>query len=191
MQDLIKKISSMSESSASAPFIAAIDGRCGAGKSTLAAMLKREGWTVFHMDDFFLGAHQRTPERLSAPGGNADRERFEAEILRPLSSGAREISYRPFDCKSMSLAKPVVITPGKFCAVEGSYCCHPELWEYYDLHIFLTVDSDEQMRRITERCGSERAEAFKNRWIPLEEKYFSAFRLEERADIVFHSQGRN
>ncbi|MDE7293414.1 MAG: uridine kinase [Oscillospiraceae bacterium] len=188
MQDLIQKISSLAEKSASSPFIAAIDGRCGAGKSTLAEMLKQKGWTVFQMDDFFLQAHQRTPERLNTPGGNADRERFAREVLIPLKSGEDVITYRPFDCKTMSLSEQVTVKRGKFCAVEGSYCCHPELWEYYDTHIFLTVDSDEQMKRIIARCGSERAEAFKNRWIPLEEKYFSAFRVEDRAEIVFKSQ---
>ena len=34
--------------------IVAIDGRCAAGKTTLADHLKQElGTTVFHMDDFF------------------------------------------------------------------------------------------------------------------------------------------
>lgn len=174
------------------PFIAAIDGRCGGGKSTLAARLEEMGWAVFHMDDFFLQPYQRTPERLSAPGGNADRERFEAEILRPLRQGARQITYRPFDCKSMSLAPPVTVNleKGSFCAVEGSYCCHPELWDSYDLHIFLTVDRETQMQRIISRCGenASKAEIFRTRWIPMEEKYFAAFDIEGRAEIVWKNR---
>ena len=39
--------------------IAAIDGRCGAGKSTLAAQLQAQlSCRVFHMDDFFLRPEQ-------------------------------------------------------------------------------------------------------------------------------------
>ena len=42
--------------------IIAIDGRCGAGKSTLAARLAELcGGNVFHMDDFFLRPEQRRP----------------------------------------------------------------------------------------------------------------------------------
>ena len=67
--------------------------------------------------------------------------------------------------------------------MEGSYSLHPSLWEFYDLRIFLTVDPEEQMRRIIQRNGMERAEIFRDRWIPLEEKYFSAFDIASRCDI--------
>ena len=45
----------------SKPAVLAIDGRCGAGKSTLGEKLAAE-WdaSLFHMDDFYLQPHQRT-----------------------------------------------------------------------------------------------------------------------------------
>ena len=59
------------------PFLLAIDGRCAAGKTTLAAQLARlSGCTVVPMDHFFLRPEQRTEERFLEPGGNVDRERF-------------------------------------------------------------------------------------------------------------------
>ena len=68
--------------------LVAIDGRCAAGKTTLAASLQAQlGCNVFHMDDFFLRPEQRTPERLHQPGGNVDFERFLTEVLRPLYDG--------------------------------------------------------------------------------------------------------
>ena len=64
------------------PFLIAIDGMCGSGKTTLANYLAKElNASLFHMDDFFLQPHQRTPERLADPGGNVDYERFKAEVL--------------------------------------------------------------------------------------------------------------
>ncbi|MEG2389188.1 MAG: shikimate kinase, partial [Clostridia bacterium] len=43
----------------------AIDGMCGSGKSTLGQRLAEAlGGNLLHMDDFFLTAAQRTPERL-------------------------------------------------------------------------------------------------------------------------------
>ena len=67
------------ESDSKTPFIIAIDGRCCAGKTTLAAKLKEQnGWSVFHMDDFFLQPKQRTKERLAQPGGNVDYDKRRA-----------------------------------------------------------------------------------------------------------------
>lgn len=87
--------------------IVAIDGRCGAGKSTLAARLAELcGGNIFHMDDFFLRPEQRRPERFAEPGGNVDRERFAVEVLAPLKNGCR-FSYRPFVCRDMALGDAV------------------------------------------------------------------------------------
>ena len=166
--------------------VVAIDGRCGAGKTTLAARLQAHyNCTVIPMDHFFLRPEQRTPDRLAVPGENADHERFLEEVLLPLSKGA-PFSYRPFDCSRMELAFPVSVSPGKLTIVEGSYSCHPELWAHYDLRIFLTVEPGEQMRRISARNGAY-AQVFQQKWIPLEESYFTAFDLETRCDLILHT----
>lgn len=166
------------------PLLAAIDGRCGAGKTTLAALLQeRTGWSVLHMDHFFLRPEQRTEERLRTPGGNIDSERFLEEVLLPLKRGEADVSYRPYDCQRQELAAPVLLKPGKVCLIEGSYSCHPALWDMYDLHVFLSVDAREQMRRIIGRNGADGARAFRERWIPLEEKYFAEYRVEERCEV--------
>ena len=68
--------------------VIAIDGRAASGKTTLAAALAAEtGGTVVHMDDFFLPAELRTPQRLAAPGGNVHAERFAEEVLPFLRQG--------------------------------------------------------------------------------------------------------
>ena len=152
-------------------------------RSTLAAQLQAHyGCPVIPMDHFFLRPEQRTAARLETPGENVDHERFLTEVLTPLTLG-EPFSYRPFDCGEMALGAPIPVTPGKLTLVEGSYSCHPELWKYYDLHIFLTVDSAEQMRRITRRNG-DYARVFQKKWIPLEERYFAAFELENRCELL-------
>lgn len=164
------------------PVVVAIDGRCGSGKTTLASKLQAHyGCPVIPMDHFFLRPEQRTAQRLATPGENVDHERFLEEVLLPLSRGA-SFSYRPFDCARMALDEPIPVTPGRLTLVEGSYSCHPALWKYYDLRIFLTVDPQEQMRRITARNPAS-AEAFRRKWIPLEEAYFSACDPERRCDL--------
>lgn len=168
-----------------APFLTAIDGRCAAGKTTLAAMLQKEtGCNVIHMDHFFLQPWQRTQERMQEPGGNVDYERFLEEVMHPLSKGQR-FFYRVYDCKKGELTSAVEVDPAKITVVEGSYSCHPALWDFYGLRVFLHVEAEEQLRRIGRRNGQEGLQQFRNRWIPLEEAYFAAYQIRQRCDLVF------
>lgn len=165
--------------------LVAIDGRCAAGKTTVASYLEKElSCNCIHMDHFFLQPIQRTPKRLEEPGGNVDYERFLEEVLLPLRRG-KEFTYRPFDCKTMDFTEPVRVVPGSVTIIEGSYACHPELIKYYDLRIFLSVDPIEQLKRIEKRNGSEALKIFSQKWIPLEEKYIQAFHIPEQCDLTF------
>lgn len=163
--------------------IVAIDGRCAAGKTTLAAQLQAHyGCNVVHMDEFFLRPEQRTPERLQTPGENVDHERFLAEVLLPLSRG-EQVTYRPFRCDTQTMAAPITLTGHRLTIVEGSYSFHKDLRELYDLRIFLQVDPQTQMERIRRRNGAEMAKVFQNRWIPLEEAYFSTCQVQSCAQL--------
>ena len=163
----------------------AIDGRCGAGKSTLAEALQRElGCEVAHMDDFFLRPKQRTAERLKKPGENVEHERFLTEVLIPYKKG-EEFTYRPYDCHIQALREPVRVVPGRVLVVEGAYSCHDTLRNLYDLHIFLDVEPRVQLERIAARNGTEATRRFEELWIPLEEKYFAAFDVQKHCELQF------
>lgn len=167
------------------PLLIALDGRCGSGKTTLAALLAKQlSGALIHMDDFFLRPEQRTKERLQQPGENADHERVLKEVLLPFQKG-EPISYRSFNCQIQQLTAPVEVPRSHITILEGSYSCHPALRPYYDLKIFLSVDPEEQMHRIRLRNGNERAEQFQNRWIPMEEQYFQSFGIEAACDLSF------
>ena len=167
--------------------IIAIDGRCGSGKTTFAESLKEAlKCPIIHMDHFFPRLEQRTPERLSEPGGNLDRERFLEEVMAPLKR-RNPFSYCPYDPRVHQMAAPIQINPTNtdVIIVEGSYSCHPALFDYYDLRIFLTVDEPERLHRIRERNGEDGLTMFQEKWIPMEERYFSAYNIEERCDLRF------
>lgn len=132
----------------------------------------------------FLQPHQRTPQRLAQPGGNVDYERFWQQVIVPLRQGV-SFSYRPYDCSVQQLTDAVEVLPTSIVFVEGSYSCHPALWKGYDLHIFLTVQPTEQLRRIAIRNGQQGLKVFQERWIPLEERYFSAFSVQQRCELCF------
>lgn len=163
--------------------IVAIDGRCAAGKTTLSAALERYyGAPVIHMDDFFLPPELRTPERYGEPGGNVHYERFLEEVVRPLKDW-QPFAYRRFLCKTFTYdTEPVQVTPERLVIIEGSYSFHKAFGAYADLKIFLTVDEAEQKERIIRRGGDY--EAFRTRWIPLEERYFTTQKPMEKADII-------
>lgn len=162
----------------------AIDGSCTSGKTTLAAALAAEyDCNVFHMDDFFLQPHQRTPERFAQAGGNVDYERFRAEVLIPLQSGL-PFSYRPFSCKTFALGAPVQVTPKRLNIIEGTYSLHPYFGECYDLRVLLTVSPEIQQQRILERPAQLHRRFFEE-WIPMEQHYFGELHIAEKADLIF------
>lgn len=165
--------------------LVAIDGRCAAGKTTMAFNLAKElSCNCIHMDDFFLQPKQRTPKRLEEPGGNVDYERFLEEVLLPLNQ-KKSFTFRPFECKTMDFGEPILVEPNSITIIEGSYACHPQLIEYYDLRIFLSIDQAEQLKRIELRNGMKAAQMFSQKWIPLEEKYIKAFQVPDQCDITF------
>lgn len=182
IQPILQQIRCLSQDH---PLTVAIDGRCASGKTTLAARLQQQlHCLVFSMDDFFLRPEQRTPQRLAQPGGNVDYERFAQEVLLPWRKGT-PFSYRPYNCHTQTLEDPVAVSPGTLAIVEGSYSCHPALWDWADLHLFLTVDPAVQQQRILARNGAEGWKVFQARWIPLEERYFAAFSIPERCELCF------
>ena len=182
LQKLAEKIRTASQRAEI--FIVAVDGRCASGKTTLAAGLSQLiDCEVVHTDDFYLQPHQRTRERYNEPGGNLDRERLISEVLIPLKQSGRA-EYRPFMCGSMSFGEEISLGGKGIYIIEGSYSCHPELRKYYDLTVFVTTDKVTQLERIRNRNGEEKLHDFKEKWIPLEEKYFAAFEVEGKADEV-------
>ena len=166
--------------------IVALEGGSAGGKTTLGNELQQYyGCNVFHMDDFFLRPKQRTKERFEEPGGNVDRERFYDEVIIPLCKG-ETVEYRRFDCSTFTLQPPVNMEPNRLTIVEGAYSTHPELGKYYDISVFLEIEREMQKKRILRRNGSEKAERFFSEWIPMEQKYFEAFRIKETCDIIIN-----
>ena len=164
--------------------VIAIDGRAASGKTTLADKLSLiMNAEVIRMDDFFLPTSLRATERLEEAGGNIHYERFCEEVLPGLKQ-KDSFGYGVFDCGIMEISGERVINESEWRIVEGSYSHHPKFGNYADLRVFCAVSKEEQMKRILTRNGEKLAARFENEWIPMEEKYFNAFKIRESADLV-------
>ena len=166
--------------------IIALDGRAASGKTYLSALLRSyRGAGLVHMDDFFLPPELRTEERLNTPGGNVHYERFISEVLEvlPLTRN-KPFSYRKFSCRTMSYDGVREVSSSPWIVVEGAYSHHPLFENYMDLRVFSDITPEVQKARITARNGEEKAAEFASKWIPLEEKYISEFKIQEKADLI-------
>ena len=64
--------------------ILALDGMCGAGKTTLAGLLsEKTGCPVVHMDDYYLPFSRRAENWREIPAGNMDLLRLKSEVIDP------------------------------------------------------------------------------------------------------------
>lgn len=170
------------------PALIAIDGRCGSGKTTLAALLRTHlHCTVLHMDDFYLPLSDRPAGWEVRPAGHMDLTRLRTESLEPARTG-QAIPYRAYSCRTGAYAPPQLLPSCPWIVVEGSYCLHPSLAGLYDLRVFLTCAPAIQLDRLRARENTQ-LDRFQSAWIPMEERYFAACGLPDAADLLLDTSG--
>lgn len=168
--------------------IAAVDGRCGSGKTTFARALgERVGAAVVHTDDYYLPFEKRVSGWETVPAANMDFDRLRREVLEPASRGMTAVTRR-YRCMEGTYLPEETIPPRAVILVEGSYSHHPALADLYDVKIFLTCSPQTQEERLRAREG-DYYPMFPARWIPLEEGYFQRYRVPESADLVLEIEG--
>ncbi len=162
-----------------------IDGNAAAGKTTLSQCLKElYGSEVIHMDEFFLPGEMRTLARMEEIGGNIHYERFAAEVVNGIRSNTA-FTYRIFSCHEMDYTGTKKISNRKMLVIEGSYSMREDFREAYDYKIFLKLPAELQKQRIIERNGMSMYEMFRDKWIPMENRYFESGKIEALCDYCY------
>jgi para-aminobenzoate synthetase len=179
------------------PFLIALDGPSGTGKSTVAASVARElDAAIVPSDDFFAaGITDSGWAALDAAGRAAaaiDWRRLRRDALEPLLAGTLA-AWHPFDFAPGTrsdgtypmAAEAVVLAPRDVIVVEGAYSCRPELADLIDLAVLVVASPAERRRRIAAReTDQEWTAAWHARWDAAEAFYFTSIRPAESFDLV-------
>ncbi|MDP2470853.1 MAG: hypothetical protein Q8W46_08305 [Candidatus Palauibacterales bacterium] len=168
----------------SRPFLVALDGPAGSGKSHLGSILKKRARaTVVPSDDFFAaqitdaGWDQRGPAERARDC--IDWHRIRSEALEPLLAGESAAWY-PFDFARGPLPaggyalspEPVRVPPSSLIVLEGAYSCRPELSDLIDLRVLVDAPMEVRHRRLADREEPEFLRKWHARWDSAEDFYF-------------------
>ena len=155
--------------------VVAIDGRGGAGKSTLAEQLARElGATVVHTDDFASWDNplEWWPALLE-------------QVLEPLARG-ETATFVPNDWGGPPKER-VVVEPGGVVVLEGVTASREAFRPYLALSIWVETPRDVCLARGLARDGAEMRAQWEA-WMAEEDVYIERERPHEHADVVVSGQ---
>lgn len=163
------------------PFVVAIAGRGGAGKSTLAHQLAMRviDSAVVPLDDFLVKdslLHPRVEEHF-------DLSRVEREVLISFTQGLA-FNYRRLDWHSGALVPIDGIIDSTLIVIEGICAFEPPLESYVDLKVWVDTPANIATSRGRERdAGNENAEHW-DAWERHDTDYIARCQPDRRADVV-------
>lgn len=172
--------------------VIAIDGRGGAGKSSLARSVVARLPRSAHLEhDWF-----HLPKDQVSPARRFDHERLIAQVLAPFRRGARSLSFLRYNWGYLAGTPdgyhetPITISDVDVLVLEGCDSLHPTLVPHLDLRIWLDTPPDvaleRGMRRDIEEYGldPDRVRAAWAEWSSWEDESLAHDDRRSRADIV-------
>ncbi len=167
------------------PFVVAVDGRSGTGKSTLAkALAKRLPATVIEGDDFYAGGTGIEGDPPQSRAARCIDWQAQRRVLTALRAG-QAASYHAFDWDTFdgSVAEEAThIAPAAILILEGAYSARPELRDLVDLTLLATVPDAVREERLLEREGE--IGPWERQWHEAEDWYFAHAAPDSAFDLV-------
>jgi len=165
----------------------AIDGRGGAGKSSLARRLadQIQDAMIVEVDDFWLPGEVR-PERskvVAEPGSDYDWTRLRDQVILPLSRDEPG-RFRRYDWESDTLAEWHKVAVGGTVIIEGVFTTRVELASLYDVTVWVETPEEICLERGIERDGEEHRDLWENEWMAAYRNYVRMSDPVMRADFV-------
>ncbi|WP_214796384.1 MULTISPECIES: kinase [unclassified Exiguobacterium] len=177
------------------PFVVAIDGLSGAGKTTLVSHLNGESdLLVLHIDDYIVERAKRYETGQSEPTEyyalQWDVSRLERELFRPLTEGVTKLVLPRYDQERDVITEQVVdVSSAHTVVVEGIFLQRPEWQPYFDYVIYLDCPREVRYERVLNRDTylgnpAERLAKYKRRYWPGEDLYLERIDPKNTAHIV-------
>lgn len=159
-----------------APVIIAVDGRSGAGKTTLAIELaarlrEHHKVSLFHLEDIYPGWN----------GLAAGIERYVTTVLAPLRRG-EAADWVSWDWEKHYDGPNRVTLPAEIVIVEGVGAAAGAARPLLDAVIWAESSDDERRTRALTRDGGT-YEPFWDQWAAQEQEWLAADNVEEHADV--------
>lgn len=158
--------------------IIAIDGRAGAGKTTLAdelflAFSATRNVTVIHLEEVYAGWEDALGETLT---------KTLTELLESLEQGQR-YSLPIYNWKTMAFDSEREISPCDLIIIEGVGSAQSIVREFASATIWLDIDPGIGLQRVLQRDGIEISEQMKQ-WQLDEEQLFQREQTHKRTDFA-------
>lgn len=178
------------------PYIVAIDGGSGSGKSTIGAHLALAIAAALIPFDDFYSAHvpdedwdRRTPEQRAADC--MDWRRARTEVLEPLRS-EQSAKWQAFDFEAgaspdgtYQLCRDYnTCAPSPLVILEGAYSAQPALSDLIDLSVLIDTNAKIRTSRLRLREEPAFLGAWHARWGAAETYYLTRVRPKRSFDIV-------
>ena len=176
IRDLVRLVFDTDQARDGRPWILAVDGRSGSGKSTVAALLHRSvpASAIVHTDDVAWHHSFFDWSDLLVEG-----------ILKPLRN-SRAVSYRPPGWDKRGRPGAIQVAAGlDLVIVEGVGASRTEVMPWIDRALWVQSDLVEAERRgIARDGGTEEARDFWREWGAQEFDFLQRQRPWERATVI-------
>ena len=173
--------------------VVALDGRIGAGKSTIAAAIAdRTEACVITGDDFYAYRITNAEWATRSPAERArdviDWRLLRTSALEPLRKG-QSASWQTYgeqlpDGSFRTKPEAVVREPASLILLEGAYMSHPALANLIDLTVLIDTPTALRLERIGRRDSAEFLADWHPRWDATEDYYFTNVRPPSSFDLV-------
>ncbi len=159
------------------PYLIGVDGRSGAGKTSLAEQLVTvlrpvRDVTLFHLEDLYPGWDGLGPGRRT----------YVDEVLTPLREG-RDAEWSAWDWVTDSPGTPRLTRVAEVVVLEGVGACSAEARRLLDLSVWVELPTALRYDRALSRDGSYYAEHW-DRWAAQEDAYLAEDHVWEQVDIL-------
>lgn len=173
------------------PYVVAIDGRSGVGKSTLSSTIAEPlQASVIEGDDFFAGGieiRSDSPAQRAADCIDWTRQRAVLHAVRQGENAAwRAFDWDAFDGRLRSMV--TTLSPRPIIILEGVYAARPELADLIDCKVLVTLADEQREKRLLAREGT--IGPWERQWHEAEAHYFQQIMPARRFEVIFEASDR-